>query len=497
MENTQRFYVLLILLSLGLALGRIAAVDTVQNRGLQKYRENQIPKQLAAKEKRLRESGAPEALIPEEMRRTEENLRRDARLCFPFFSANDRSRWGTIRALVEPDMRVPGAPFAIDRVMLEKGWDTIDMVKHDGHYYSSKPPLFPAMIAGMYGVLHLATGLTLGQDTFLTVKILLALVNLPFLLLFLISTVKLAERLGEGEWSRFFVVATACFATFLTTFCVTLNNHLPAAACVACVLWILVKMTQEDRYPFGLILLVGILTAFTVVHELPALSFLVVVSAILLGHLLVRNDLSRTVLGFFVLLLGMGCVAVPYLGTNYVAHGCLTPPYMHRKASDNWYEYTYTAANGTERQSYWQNPQGLDRGEPSVGKYAVNVLVGSHGVFSLTPVWLLSMVGIGIGLRRDRGPTWWFAPLAFLLTVVVLTFYILRPLNDRNYGGLCCGFRWAFWLIPIWLGTALPALEKMETSRILRGLALLLLFLSAMCVAFPTWNPWTLPIWCF
>ena len=27
-------------------------------------------------------------------------------------------------------------------------WDTIDMVKHDGHLYSSKPPLLPTLMAG-------------------------------------------------------------------------------------------------------------------------------------------------------------------------------------------------------------------------------------------------------------------------------------------------------------------------------------------------------------
>ena len=45
-------------------------------------------------------------------------------------------------------MRVPGAPFAIDRVIQEPNWDTIDMVKHDGHLYSSKPTLLPALMAG-------------------------------------------------------------------------------------------------------------------------------------------------------------------------------------------------------------------------------------------------------------------------------------------------------------------------------------------------------------
>ena len=44
--------------------------------------------------------------------------------------------------------------------------------------------------------------------------------------------------------------------------------------------------------------------------------------------------------------------------------------------------------------SYWSKPEGIDRGAPSVGWYALNVLVGHHGIFSLTPVWLLAVPGV-------------------------------------------------------------------------------------------------------
>jgi len=50
----KSIYSLMIILSLGLILGRILAVDTVNKQDLQKYRLNQIPKQLAEKEERLK-----------------------------------------------------------------------------------------------------------------------------------------------------------------------------------------------------------------------------------------------------------------------------------------------------------------------------------------------------------------------------------------------------------------------------------------------------------
>jgi hypothetical protein len=48
------------------------------------------------------------------------SIERGRRLQRPFLSANDRSRWLAVRALVER------GTFAIDEIVIEPGWDTID-----------------------------------------------------------------------------------------------------------------------------------------------------------------------------------------------------------------------------------------------------------------------------------------------------------------------------------------------------------------------------------
>ena len=90
----------------------------------------------------------------------------------PMLSANDRSRWCTVRSLVEE------GTYAIDSLVQIKHpetkrrfWKSIDMVRHRGpdgreHYYSSKPPLFPTLLAGEYWLLRQATGLTLSDHPF-------------------------------------------------------------------------------------------------------------------------------------------------------------------------------------------------------------------------------------------------------------------------------------------------------------------------------------------
>jgi hypothetical protein len=124
----------------------------------------------------------------------------------------------------------------------------------------------------------------------------------------------------------------------------------------------------------------------------------------------------------------------------------------------------------------------------------MHVLVGHHGIFSLTPVWLLSALGTLLWLvqKRDRR----LRELALLIgaiTVVCTAFYLARPPIDRNYGGMTSGFRWVFWLAPLWLVVMLPAADLMARRRWTRGVALAMLLVSVLSVCYPTWNPWTQP----
>ena len=112
----------------------------------------------------------------------------------PFLSANDRSRWATVRALVE------FRTYCIDRVSFGRtgqrnpDWYTIDLVRHharDGpeHFYSSKPPLLPTLLAAKYWLVKQVTGATLAQDPFFVARVLLITTNvLPMVLYFCISS---------------------------------------------------------------------------------------------------------------------------------------------------------------------------------------------------------------------------------------------------------------------------------------------------------------------
>jgi hypothetical protein len=119
--------------------------------------------------------------------------------------------------------------------------------------------------------------------------------------------------------------------------------------------------------------------------------------------------------------------------------------------------------------------------------------VGHHGIFSLTPIWLLTVVGVGMWCWRREPDRRALGLLIGSVSAACIAFYLLRPLEDRNYGGMNSGFRWVFWFAPLWLVAMLPAADVASTRRWSRGLAYLLLGCSVLSVSYPTWNPWVHP----
>jgi hypothetical protein len=312
-------------------------------------------------------------------------------------------------------------------------------------------------------------------------------INIIPLALMFVLVAQLAERFGDTDWGKLFVVAAASLATMLNTFAVVLNNHIVAAVSAAVALYAVVRIWCDDRPHPWYFVLCGLAAAFTAANELPALALFAAIGAGLLWRF------PRLTLAAFTPAALL--VVAAFFATNYVAHDSLRPPYMHRSETDpddNWYEYTYVR-DGRERQSYWMDPSGIDRGEPSRAWYTMNVLVGHHGIFSLTSVWLLSVAGlVGWLFSRDNERR----DLALLIgsvSVVCLVFYLMRPQVDRNYGGMTSGFRWMYSFAPLWLVVMLPAADWLSRRRWARGLGLVLLAWSVMSVSYPIWNPWTHP----
>jgi hypothetical protein len=455
--------------------------------------------------------------------------------------ANDRSRWDTIRALVDNGTYIIGHrdpakataenKFGDEGIIRQDGWETIDKVLRpdSNDFYSSKPPLLPTMLAGEYWLLKHGLGWSITDANGLVVRVILFTVNwLPFLV-YLVLLVRLAERLGSTDWSRFYVVAAGAFATFLTPFVVTLSNHSVATCTALFALYSALQVWGIDQYEEGWwipgsvadhrgtrkhLVLAGFFAGLTACTELPAASLAVALYALLL--------LKRS---WATLLFYVPAAAVPVAGffvTNYVAIGKLSPAYS--EVHGPWYQY---------EGSYWslepgKTGQGIDWAgmHETKADYAFHLLLGHHGLFSLSPIFLLSVAGVAIVaarlVRRDRfaaapasggagtggiqasgsalgrlrgalgamSPLTLVAGLCLLLTLTVVCFYIYK---SDNYGGWTSGPRWLMWLTPFLLLTMLPCLDWLAPRAWGRVLGLALLGLSVLSVSYPAWNPWRHP----
>jgi hypothetical protein len=503
----------------------------------------------------------------------------------PFLSANDRSRWCAIAALTEDGI------WEIDRVQEKldsKGksriWYSIDMVKHRGpdgveHSYSSKPPLLTLMLAAVCKPLTWIAGSKLTEEPFLIGRWLLVVVNLVPLALWWCWFHRWLESNVYNAWTRLMLLQASIWGSFMTTFAVTLNNHLHGAIFFTISLVLVLQILRNARAGFctgwGEWLSLGVSAAMTVACELPALAWAAAIALILLWV-----DWKRWLVGFGV---GGGMVAAAFLLTNLWAHGDWRPPYSHRglgpeiglvattgaadadeealpdvremvKILGERYPLTENAtiaparldgikqliepSNGfrlalkrTERgwvayewddwydypNSYWLpgNKKGVDIGEPEPVWYTIHFLIGHHGVFSLTPLWLWSLVGAGMWMRSGKrslqpeadpgvshlGAGWkdWLlsergvAAALLAVTLACTVFYATRDQVDRNYAGVSSGFRWLFWLIPAWLILAAPAVQWSSQRKVFRVLVLIALTIGVVSATIPWTNPWTHP----
>lgn len=478
----------------------------------------------------------------------------------PFHSANDRSRWCTIAALaVNGTYEIDDVLEIRDPETKRRTWYSIDLVRHRGkdgqqHFYSSKPPLLPTIYSWVYMGVRSTTQATLINDTFFVARFMLVIVNLlPLLAFWALMVIWLGKQLDD-PWSVVVLSLAVVFGTYLATFASTLNNHLPGAIAVGISLWCIDRVALRDDQRWRWFILAGIATSFGAANELPALGWICAAGVVLL----IVSPI-KTLGGYLPALLPVG---IAFFYFNFAAHGTLIPAYAHRSAGDllveiqdaevtadrdlilktmkdtgievssdvqlreartpstwelfdnksqmqfalvqdgesssvevrewgDWYDY---------QGSYWTSDrkQGVDKGEPDRAKYIFHCLIGHHGIFSLTPFWLVALLGCW-AVVKNRTSSNPFADRQLLImfvlvatSVVVIGFYLARGVEDRNYGGVCSGFRWSFWLIPLWLWLTTRGLQ-IAKSPIARRIIELLVVLSVFSASYAWANPWTSP----
>ena len=423
----------------------------------------------------------------------------------PTFSSNDKSRWATVRALVHnhtyvvgkrtyPDANKPDQ-YVDEGIITEADYRTLDVVLNPEtkEFYSSKPPLMSTIAAGEYWVLNRVLGWDIVRDRWLVIPTIVILWNVIPFAVYLVLIGRLIEGIGKTDFGKLLAFTTAAVGTFLITFSHTLNNHTPAAFCVLFATYPLLRAVAENRDMTALgYVACGFFAGFAATFELPALAL---VAALGVPLLVAR---TRNTLLFF-----LPCALLPLAGLylcNYIALNTFEPVY--EKFDTLWYRYegSHWAKVGTP------GAKGIDFNDEPTSVYAFHLLVGHHGWFSLTPVWLVALASlITLGIKsapavrklwgHAKGTGWtreMFAAMTLVVSAVVFAFYLTRT-KSYNYGGNTSGPRWLFWLIPLWLVAVPPAADWLGRRAVGRILGAVLLGASVFSVFFPAWNPWRNP----
>ncbi len=483
--------------------------------------------------------------------------------------ANDISRWCTVWSLLERGTynidNCPWEPRTMDKVYRPSPWESATTEPKTKHFYSSKPPMLPTLIAaGLYPARQLV-GLPLDHESLtdritrnvrvedkaapggsrielqkpepykwsmhvVYLKPVLIVLNVLPLALMLICYRRFLDDHSATDWAWLASLAAFAFGTYLTVFTSTLNNHLVAAWSAFFAVMATVKAINSSAPARAEFLKAGFFASFCACNELPAASLVAA-----LGLVLGLKSVRITATAF------LPAVLIPlalFFACQYAALGSLIPAYA--EFGGEAYEYTG---------SYWTTPLDLDyfdkHPEPRA-VYLTHMLVGHHGIFSLSPIFLFAFAGIGarMGRRSDRaiglilatlavvgaGLAWplykhggitlpqiswmiWLVPLwlwlipteiapqtnkglcqmawaTAFLSLLIIGFYGYKT---NNYGGSAQGLRWLFWLIPLWILFLPDGFRSGSENRLHRSLGYVALGVSFLSVGYGIRSPWTHP----
>ena len=402
----------------------------------------------------------------------------------PNYGDNDASRWNTVYYLVEHGTYEFLPDHGTNWTRKKGKWPeeigplpTVDMIRIvDGqggdHYYSSKPPLLPTCLAGVVWLIEKVTfgtadfqhhPVTITRTTLILVQVIPLLVCMWLLRQHL-------YRCSESPFVRAFGMAVIAFGTYLTPWAVALNNHVIAACTAMFTLHAFVRIWYDGRREWYWFALAGFFAAFTAATELPAGLL-----AVILFIALLVKDRRRT------LTAALPAALVPLaaaLCTNYLATGSLLPAYLQIHKEGGWYDYPG---------SFWTNPRGIDALHDPKAVYLANMLIGHHGFFLLTPVLVLCLAGLIRHLCRADAPRRGLAAFTLLLTAAVVAVYTVKT---NNYGGVTQGFRWLFWLIPMWLLFLPECVQLLAGRKSTRVICYAALAVSMLSVGDALRRPW-------
>ena len=369
---------------------------------------------------------------------------------------------------------------------------------------SVKSPVPPSpllgVVAAYYQLAKKPFALSLNGESVITTRILLLVVNLPLLAIFLLFTISCIDRVGCTRWTRFAVASATCFATMLLPLTSTLNYQLPAATATAVTLWLYLyagdKLSLNDHLPPKLWITAGL--AATLAASCQFFAWIILLPWLVLFGRLDPQETNRFLIGTGMgLAVAIGTWLVLLQQTNTAQSIAQTQATSVNLPADAEPAFKQLALGNITADSIAHDSHANNRSNPFAN--AFHALGGHHGLFSLTPVWLLLPVALAMSLRLEPRD---FQELALVVAVITTagvllqTGYLLFTADNSQPNLYASGL---IWMTPLWLVIMIPFIEQFEDSRRFRSFAMLLIGISILSAlsAFPSIStqPWPYHLW--
>ena len=354
----------------------------------------------------------------------------------PRHSGNVWSRYMTIESLVER------GTLAVERSPLRPISGSPDLVKHAGHLYSDKPPVLSLIGAVVYWPLYLSgTRMSGSAAQFTRVNWLL------------VTTCSAAgSALAVMGLRRFLQAApipapaagalalAAGLGSLLLPYGVTFNNHSVAAGLMTWAFGIVAFETPGENLRAGRFL-AGLLSGLAATIDLPAGGATLAALAVWLA---IR---ARNVPWAF--LAGSLAPIVAHAVSQTLSTGSPLPAEM-------------TPALFDYKGSYWRTEQGRFAESGARSWFALELLFGPQGWFTVTPIALLGVLGLARIAARKGDP---LRPSALAVGGVALTLllYYVWGVRRTDFAGLSFGTRHMLAITPLVLAFGLIELARLRS----------------------------------
>ncbi len=409
------------------------------------------------------------------------------------YGQNDLSRFVAVESLLlRGTFHIDGSPWT--KRMEERGGREVhelhDMVynQRDGHFYSSKPPVYTMILAGVLWPLKKLGAVFPALEPWPAVPV--------FLLTWLVVGGMSAcgfycLRRKAGEWLQQreadLVTVLTLGGTLFLTYSVTMNHHTFTAALVLMSFFLLGMAEAAPVVKDGRAAAAGFLMALASVVDIGhGVAFSIAFGLYILFYL--RS--WRTLIFF-----GLGALAPLCLHcvVQYRIWGSVLPVQLISGTKD----YAGT---------YWQSQLEPDIWQIPRYYYWLLTLFSMRGLFVLSPILLIGAAGLigdivkwaraagqdkegGESGRAVRGAGYVAGSVMFGIAFLFAYFWFVAP---TNFCGSCFGFRWYIGFMPL---LAFYAAREYARHRESPGFRKLFYVLGAISVAFALvgmQQPWQL-----